>query len=264
MHFRMQMANANLSADVFVNVDLSLPNSPFTIDSISVNQDLGYVPFTAYGTDAVSMPQFRIIYNNAIGPASGILLQIGLELSSLVETISIQDLSGSESAWILLPGNTTAVLPQDGMVVLPNATMTWDSTFSDSVQVRHMMPNKTGYLAWGGALAVSGLTTAANPLSGVLIDSNFILSDITKIRLQFTETGDSTHVITVDVPVASFSNPAVTSGSAVVQNTPTDNTAIVMAVSLGISGSTVTLTLAPSVVPVGTTLVLRHVLLLTK
>jgi hypothetical protein len=261
MHFRMQMLNANVLADVFINVDLNNPN-PFTIDSISVNQPLGYVPFTSYGTTPVTMPQFRVIYNTG-GTASGILLQIGLELPNLTETISIQDLSGNQSAWILAAAATTAVLPSDGMVTLPNTAETWDPSYSNSVQLVHMMPNKTGYLAWGGSQALTALTTAGITLTP-LIDYTFVIADVKKIRLQFTASGDTTHVYTVDIPVSTYGDPTTTSGSGSVQNTPTDGTSVIWQASLQISGTAVTLKVMPSSIPVSSTLTLRHVILLTS
>lgn len=260
-HFRMQMLTANLAADVYVNVNLNNP-TVFTIDSISINQDLGYVPFTSYGTIAVTMPQFRIVYNNVADVSSGILLQIGLELPTLTETISIQDLSGSESCWILEPSDTTAALPSDDSIVLPNATQTWDSTYDYSLSSVHMMPNKTGYLAWGGAMAVSGMSTAGTVLTNPLIDYNYVLGDVDHIRLQFTETSNTENVITIDIPVTSLSDATTISGSALIQNTPTDNTSIIMGITLNITGTTVTLTITPSIIPSGTTLTLRHVLLM--
>ena len=259
MYFRIQLLNANLAADVYVNVNLNLEN-PYTIDSISVNQDLGYVPFTSYGTDLVVTPQFRIIYNTGEANASGILLQVGLRLASLTETISIQDLSGSESAWILASGSSVAILPQDGMVTMPNTAQTWDPTYGYSQQITHLMPNKTGYLAWGGAQALSGMSTGGTTLTA-LIDKYFVLSDITKIRLEFTE-GDTTHLFTLDIPVGSYDVATTVSGSGLLQNTPTDNTYIIFGVSLSIVGTTITLTITPSIIPSTTTLTLRHVLLL--
>lgn len=260
MHFRMQLATSHVSADVFVNVDLNLA-TPFTIDSISVNQDLGYVPFVSYTPSTpVIMPQFRIIYNNQSGVNSGIYLQIGLELTNLAETISIQDLSGSESAWILLPGSSTAILPQDSMVVLPNTTQTWDPSYPNSTSQLHMMPNKTGYLGWGGGTAITALSTQGTVLTA-LVDTNFVVSDITKFRLVFTAAGDTTHVFSCDIPATTYTGNLTVSGSGPFV-AATDGTLSMMEVKLTNTGTTVTLTLTPSSVPTTSTLSLRHILLM--
>lgn len=262
MHFRMQTLQSNISADVFINVDLNNTANPFTIDTISVNQPLGYVPFTSYATDTPSMPLFRILYNTGDANSSGILLQIGLELPNLTETIALQDLSGSESAWVLASASATAVLPQDDTIVLPNNTQTWSSTYASSQQYVHMMPNKTGYLAWGGSSAVSGWTTTPNVFTA-LIDENFIVDDVEKIRLQFTATGDLTSVYTLDIPVMSYTDPTTIVGSASLANIPIDGSFITITVSLQItSNGTITLSVTPSVIPGTTGLTLRHIILL--
>ncbi len=261
MHFRMDLQTAHLSADVFVNVDLALPN-PFQIDTISVNQNLEYTPFTSYGVAPVCMPQFRILYNSASNGISGIVLQIGMVLTSLAETIGIQDLSGSESCWLLGIPPSSAVSPQDGMVPLPNSTYIWDPTNQGSVALNHMMPNKTGYLLWGGAQALSGLTANSAFALVALVPPTILIADIKKLRLQLTTSADTTSVVTLDVPVMVYTDGTKTSGSGYIINTPDDNLPIGISVHVTNNGAVVGLSVTLDRIPGTTTLSLRHVIAL--
>lgn len=262
MHLRLQLQNAHLSADVFINVDTTLPN-PFQIDAISVNQNLGYVPFTSYGTSPVCIPEFRIIYNTTLASPSGILLQIGLALPTLIETLSIQDLSGTESCWILMPpSGIINVLPMDGMVTLPNIAYVWDAVGSSSVQYSHMMPNDTGYLVWGGSVLLSTMNAVSPNMLNALLLPTFQISDIAKLRLEFTTTGTSPSLITLDIPVGSYIDHTTISGSGYIQNYPRDGTPVMFEVTIINTGTSFTLSVIPDHIPVSTGITLRHVIAL--
>ena len=195
MHFRMQFATLHLSADVYVNVDLNLPN-PFVLDSVSVNQDVQFTPFGAAGPNMVVAPQFRILYNNEIGSSSGVLLQVGLPLPTLAETIGLQDVSGSESCWLLLQSPSTAISPQDNTITLPDGTP-WDSANPSSLSYTKMLPNKTGYLAWFSSINIVDLVTGS-PLT-TTVPVGFRIQDVRTVQLNFTAPGGN---YPIEVPVA--------------------------------------------------------------
>ena len=72
-------------------------------------------------------PKLRILEVNAGGVYSGIVLQLGMKLGAglLQETFDIEDMSGRESCWKLVPFRAESVPPEDTAVLMPNQMMTF-------------------------------------------------------------------------------------------------------------------------------------------
>ena len=67
-------------------------------------------------------PKLRIIEVSAGGVYSGVVLQLGMKLSPglLQETFDIEDMSGRESCWKLIPFSASSTPPEDTGVLMPN------------------------------------------------------------------------------------------------------------------------------------------------
>lgn len=66
-------------------------------------------------------PKMRILEVSAGGVYSGVVLQLGMKLGTILqETIDIEDMSGRESCWKLVPFSNDSTPPEDTGVLMPN------------------------------------------------------------------------------------------------------------------------------------------------
>jgi len=206
--FRLHLVAAKLLADVLVGVDLTLPRDKFSLSVVNVVQNTGYELFGGE-SDAASgivMPQFRIIWNEDEGVSTaGVLLQIGLTLPGLTDTLAIEDYSGIESAWIFVPSTGSPEAPSDDTITLPDESGIWDSEDGDSYQIVRTMPTAKPYRVWEGSVALSSLDLDAEITH--LLPAHFRAEDITEIQLVVTDADDAPYVIKVPM-VSSAANTA--------------------------------------------------------
>ena len=235
MCFRMQLSNSKIMADIFATVDLNLSNTSFTVDSIAVSQDIQTAP--------VIMPEFRIVYNNSVGTPTGVTLQIGLSLPSLTETIAIEDRSGVQSCWKLLPASSAAVLPQDTTIMLPDGVSVWDTTNQDSVSIAHMMPNRSGYVAWTGSESLQALSSVSTLTS--LLPQSFLIADIDSILLKFLTGNGSPVELSIPVSKATSSPGTVMVGSGYIPSASPGGSPILITTAISIVNNQVNLTVSP-------------------
>jgi len=212
LHYRLQMLNAAVSTDIFVNVNLSSTN-PMVIESIAtnMNNDISKSPIS-------NVPQFRIVYDNE--EESGIYLQIGFKSTSLIETLAIQDLSGSESCWILPPTSVSSLSANDDNFLLPDNSTLWSSSNSSSESIKHTLPNKAGYVISTTSIAASAIplgTSYSVPLTN--IDPSLNIADIKEIEINMIAVNNNIPTI-VSIPMSG--NSSVTNGSAVYMNSSTN------------------------------------------
>ena len=106
---------------VDVNVNLNANNR------ITVTCNNSNLPYDAL---ALYSPKLRIVQVNSGGVYSGVVLQLGMQLSSgiLQETFAIEDMSGSESCWLLVPSSAQAITPQDTGFAMPNGTFSYSAS----------------------------------------------------------------------------------------------------------------------------------------
>ena len=190
--FRLQTSTSHIQFTAAVSVDLNnRENDRFNVNVISENYPRGYTPFVDYGSvDQVIQPQLRVVWNED-GDVSGAYLQLGFELKNMLEeTVSIEDLSGSESCWKLVDEVTTVTTPQDSEFLLPNASSTWSELLNESKQENMLIPFKKGHIAWAGSQALN------RPVDGwqyfevkdeLLISNKANINKFTGLRLDIEE-----------------------------------------------------------------------------
>lgn len=156
MKFRFRLVSAGMMGDVSVAFDATKPRMEdrFVVETDSVIHDLNYTLYGASSPHTPLAPQFRVIYNDTLGEFGGAYLQIKLSLEGLEDTLAIENLSGVNSTWMLMPAPTTGtyVTPSNDIIVLPDGMSTWDSSNPSSRKNVKMMPLKKPYLLWEGAI----------------------------------------------------------------------------------------------------------------
>lgn len=198
MHFRVAMMQSKFMMDVYVAFNLNNPDgNKLTVSVVSENYPRGYVPFVDYSeVDVIIRPQFRVIWNKSDSVLSGAVLQIGMELKNIItETIGIEDFSGEESCWTLVPSVVTAIPGQDSAVELPGLSVAgdlqfiWDTDNPNSAQESILAPFSRGHLVW------AGVQTLNRPGGHQTFDLDHFLDSvvdhtrITKVRLELAERG---------------------------------------------------------------------------
>jgi len=197
-HFRIQGVHTGKMFDVMVAANIEDPNNPFALDVISDLSVRGYLPYVDYAElNNRVLPHFRIIWNDVVGVRSGIHLQIGLALHDVtIETMAVEDLSGSESCWIMIPEQPTAFAPADDIVTLPDESSIWSASVATSKQVHRVCPMKEGFLIWAGALPLTECSIDASPPS-IATTKNVLLKDVTRVEFDIFDRKTGSHTRTV-------------------------------------------------------------------
>lgn len=190
MIFRLQSKLSHFQFTAAASVDLSnLELDRFNLNVISDNYPKGYSPFTDYSNiDKIIRPQMRVVWAED-DKVTGAYLQLGFELKGIMEeVISIEDISGHESCWVLVDEITTSTTPMDTDFLLPNGS-TWSPLIPAARQESMLIPFSRGHLAWSG---VQPLNRPENGWQQFVISDHYLSSNtdirrIKKMRLNIEE-----------------------------------------------------------------------------
>lgn len=155
--FRFQSQLSHIQFTAAVSVDLNNnPGDRLICNIVAENFPRGYIPFQNYADiDKIIRPQMRIVWKEE-NSVSGAYLQLGFELNGMVEeTVQIEDISGHESCWKLVPEIAASTTPQDDNFLLPNGTSTWSSYLDNAKQEHMLIPFKKGHLIWSGSIEMN-------------------------------------------------------------------------------------------------------------
>lgn len=201
MKLRIQTLYTKFAFDVIINANLLHPTDKLDVKILSATYPKGYVPFEDY-TELQNLmrPQFRIIWNDNSAQQSGALLQIGFRLKTVAEeTIAIEDWSGNESAWLLLPTPVEAVYPEDSIIQLPSTNHIWDLLNPDSNSVSYLAPFPDGHLVWAGIEALNRPSSGwKNIQLAHILEKEIDISKIKRMRFDLEELGANRFPVTVD------------------------------------------------------------------
>lgn len=208
--FKIMCALSGLMFDVLLSVDINNSVKPIQISVLGSNDAAKYTPYTEYGNiDTRIQPEFRIIWNEEVNVNTGTLLQIGFNLKNIaIETVGIEDLSGSESCWIASTANVAAVGPADDLITLPNGTAIWSSGSAASKSAIATYTPARGYLAWAGTTNLNlcdlGSGMSAITLSnGLLSPVDVHIGNIKKVQFHIWDRVNGKMIIS-ECPVAVF------------------------------------------------------------
>jgi hypothetical protein len=150
------------------NMDQSRNVIDFTTDSVVFDPT-----YTLFGDLSVNAPQYplvRAVWNQAAESFSGVLLQVGVPLPTLADLMVVENMSSSESCWILdrsnefVTGQTVdPVSPRDSGFLLPDDVSIWSTDSGVSYEKRFAPEYEPGYLVYSGAQNdISSLVTITN------------------------------------------------------------------------------------------------------
>ena len=188
--FRLQSLYSHFQFTAAVSVDLgNNEGDRFNVNIISDNYPRGYIPFRDYSNvSTIIRPQLRVVWNES-DHATGAYLQLGFELKGLTEEkIAIEDMSGHESCWKLIPSSVTAALPQDTDFTLPNGTSIWSTSLEHSKQETMLVPFRKGILIWNGSKQMNEVVGWDSlTINDSYLDPNTNIDKFTKLRVGVEE-----------------------------------------------------------------------------
>lgn len=205
MSLHIQLVNAKYEADVDIAVDLTNTNAPVTITARNVVYDPG---FTLYGTIsalAPMAPQMRVVWNTATNSVSGALVQIGLSLASLTDTLSVSDMSGVESCWILDTSTSTKtapLLPADSSITLPDQASVWTSAGGVSTFVSKTLQSTAGTLISASQVPFSSMDSTSSTNQAIFtsnLPTGFNTADIKTIVMHVTNAASVRYIYNIPV-----------------------------------------------------------------
>ena len=164
--YRFRMVESKIAMDVILHVDMRLKN-PFQLETVGILTDSNTInQFDENMPAALNViPHFRIIWNDDLSVFSGVILQMGMAFPSFIETVAIEDFSGSESCWKVVSPENEPVTPIDTTIPLPDGASVWDENNSASRQRVALLPYPDGYVIWQGVEDIS-------PGSSVTVTTN--------------------------------------------------------------------------------------------
>lgn len=194
-HYRIQGLHTGKMFDVIISANIDDPDNPFTLEVISDLSIEGYKQHVHYNDlDNRVLPQFRLIWNDVTGIRSGAYLQIGLALNNIiVETMAIEDLSGSESCWIMTPEQPVAFLPQDDIITLPDGSSVWSDAVETSQEVIKTLPARKGYLVWAGSIPLTSCAVQQT-LQTIGDGKNVTIADISRVEFDIFDRRTGSHI----------------------------------------------------------------------
>lgn len=187
--FSIQTLYTKFAFTAYINVNLDNPVNVFDVKVPTSLYPLGYIPYEDYtNLEFITRPQFRIIWNANTVQGSGIYLQIGMQLKTVAtETIVVEDMSGHESCWKLIPEVDTAVLPEDTLITLPSGNHVWDKNNSDSRLSTYLIPLTEGHIVWAGSEVLNRPSGRKIITLTHFLEDNVDLTRIKKIRYDMEE-----------------------------------------------------------------------------
>jgi hypothetical protein len=207
---RVYLPTTKVSLAFTVDVNLQQARNKVSFKTDSVVFDPLYKLFTDISVAAPQYPLVRVVYNQSGSTFSGAWLQIGIALTALSDQIVVEDMSTTESCWILdrtgqiVSGTTvTPNTPKDSGFTLPNGSDIWSSAGSSSYSETFIPKFDDGYLVYSGSsVTINDINTSdsTSSLFNSVLPSYFLISKIKTLTITLASaTGDL--VYDIDIPM---------------------------------------------------------------
>jgi hypothetical protein len=167
---RVYLPGSKVAITFTVDFNLFQTRNTASFKTESLVFDPLYTLFTDISVSAPVYPQLRVVWNNVGGVFSGALLQFGIPLTALSDQMVVEDMSTTESCWVLDRTNeiVTGVTPvnnspKDSGFLLPDTTSTWSSAGGNSYSNTYTPPYDEGYLVYAGSsVTLNNINTSAS------------------------------------------------------------------------------------------------------
>ena len=211
---RVYFPGSKVSVTFTADVNLNQSRQPVSFKTESVVFDPKYTLFTDLSVSAPVYPLVRVVWNQVSQTFSGASLQIGIPLPSLSDQMIVEDLSTTESCWILdktgqfVSGGQTVTpsAPKDNGFTLPDGHSTWSAVSSSSFSKVHVPSYDKGYLVYSGSVVpLSQLNTTNSTANkfNVVLPSYFPINQV-KIIVVTLASPDGSQVYDVEVSIPNF------------------------------------------------------------
>lgn len=208
-HGRIFFPTNNVSCEFTVDVNLNNPNNKASFTTQSLVTDTAYSVFSNATSNTPTYPLFRLAWVQSAEITAGLVLQVGIALPTLSDSPIIEDMSSSESCWLLDKNQPvvsgaaapSAIAPQDSGFTLPDGASIWGASGDTaSTSVVFAPTIDAGYPVYVGSKNVTDLTISASawqPKS--LLPSYFPIAKVKRLKFLITNTAGT--VTTVEVPM---------------------------------------------------------------
>lgn len=213
---RVYFPGSKIAVGFTVDVNIDQTRNQVSFDTDSLVFDPKYTLFGDLDVGAPQYPLVRVVWNQASETFSGACLQIGIPLLSLNDQMVVEDLSSSESCWVLSRKNEFIVgdtevnpsAPEDNGFLLPDEVSIWSEASNASYQQAFVPDYKNGYLAYSGSqVQVSSLITV-NPtanLFNIVLPAYFPVRRAKELVVTMLS-ADSTTTYDIDIPLSGLNN----------------------------------------------------------
>lgn len=245
-HGRIFFPTNNIACEFTVDVNLNNANNKSSFTTQSLVTDTAISIFSSATSNTPSYPLFRIAYSSSAQATAGIVLQVGIALPTLSDTPVIEDMSSTESCWLLdktqplITGGTapTPITPDDSGFTLPDGATIWGTTGDTGSQSIVYVPTNTdGYPVFVGSKNLLDLTASASVWQPKSILPSYFPIEKVKRLVFYISTAAGT-ITKVEVPM---SGKISTQRNGIVPVILEDNTTIPLTVSWFTSASSQTL-----------------------
>lgn len=216
--YRVEGSTDNILSDVFKFRLKSLISGLMFECAVSVNVNPGAsqrIQITCSNSnipeDTLSKysPRFRILEVASGGIYSGVVLQIGMRLPNILqETFDIEDMSGRESCWKLIPFDANSTPAEDSSVLMPNGTSVWAGDDIHSMSDVASIPFVGGLNVTSASLNQAVTINGANTISDMVIqnvgDIDMRLVRALKLNIVVNIVDPDPQVVMVNVPIESW------------------------------------------------------------
>lgn len=207
---RVHLPGAKISLAFTADVNLAQDRQTISFETENLVFDPTYTLFGDISVAAPVYPMVRLVWNKTAQAYSGACLQIGLPLTALSDQMIVEDLSTTESCWLLdktgqfISGGTTVspTSPRDDGFVLPDGSSIWSAAAATSFSRICVPTFKSGYLVYAGANVALYQIESSTPnksLFPVTLPSYFPLANVSAIIVTMASSDGNT---TYDVELA--------------------------------------------------------------
>lgn len=200
LKIRVRTMHTVFMFDAIIAFNLNAPDKKMEVSVLSPVYPKGYIPYEDYdGLNNIIRPQFRCIWNDNTVEGSGIMLQLGMPLKTVAEDVLVvENWSGMESCWKLVPSPVDGQYGDDAVVELPASNHIWDMDNPDSNLESMLVPFEDGHIVWAGSIPLNSTTGAEYLTLNHLLEDEVDIRRIRRMSLDLSEDTTNKYRVVVE------------------------------------------------------------------